>query len=267
MLTSGVNGANEINVDLFLSRVNVKTSLFVSLKVMGAKGGKHAFYHEERGEKEERPLPGRKHLTRKLTDKKNNKNAASFHVRADTGYQYTAAESPEIKEVKLDGIQTPYWKIKWPKRSISFHQESDGGEAQKEYKVEFKNLKSQEEKTEIIDKDDYNNASDDDDGEMMTQRTILSDVGEQSQGALVGETGEGATATTQGCINESFQKEESENEIYDNEESCEAEDDESASRIDTGAGAICDDRAGSSNSEGEEYGKIDRKKSLSEVEG
>ena len=42
--------------------------------------------------------------------------------------------------------------------------------AQKEYKVEFKNLKNQEEKTEIIDKDDYNNASDDDDGEMMTQR-------------------------------------------------------------------------------------------------
>ena len=232
---------------------------------MGAKGGKHAFHHEERDEKEERPLPGRKHLTRKLTDKKNDKNAASFHVKADTGYQYTAAESPEITEVKLDGIQTPYWKIKWPKRSISFHQESDGSDAQKEYKVEFKNLKNQEEKTEIIDKDDYNNASDDDD-EMMTQRTIISDVDEGSQGALVGETGEGATTTTQGCINESFQKEESENEICDNEERCTAEDDKSASLFDTVAGAICDDRAGSSNSESEEYGKIDRKKSLPEVE-
>ena len=227
---------------------------------MGAKGGKHAFYHEERGEKEERPLPGRKHLTRKLTDKKN-KNAASFHVKADTGYQYTAAESPEITEVKLDGIQTPYWKIKWPKRSISFHQESDDGNAQKEYKVEFKNLKNQEEKTEIIDKDDYNNASDDDDGEMMTQRTIISNGDEGSQGALVGETSKSATTTTQGCINESFQKEESEN-----ESSCATGDDESSSRFDTVAGAICDDRAGSSNSESEEYGKIDRKKSLPEVE-
>ena len=202
-----MNGAIEINVNLFLSTVNAKTLLYVSLKVMGAKGGKHAFYHEERGEKEERPLPGRKHLTRKLTDKKN-KNAASFHVKADTGYQYTAAESPEITEVKLDGIQTPYWKIKWPKRSISFHQESDDGNAQKEYKVEFKNLKNQEEKTEIIDKDDYNNASDDDDGEMMTQRTIMSDVDEGSQGALVGETSEAPVLLTQGCINESFQKEE-----------------------------------------------------------
>ena len=232
---------------------------------MGAKGGKHAFYHEERGEKEERPLPGREHLTRKLTDKKNNKNAASFHMKADTGYQYTAAESPEITEVKLDGIQTPYWKIKWPKRSISFHQESDDDGTQKEYKVGFKNLKNQEEKTEIIDKHDYNNDSDDDD-EMMTQRTLVSDVGEGSQGALVGKTSEGATTTTQGCINESFQKEESENEICDNEESCEAMDDESASGIDTVAGAICDDRAGSSNSESEEYGKVDRKRSLPEVE-
>ena len=232
---------------------------------MGAKGGKRAFHHEERNEKEERPLPGRKHLTRKLTDKKN-KNAASFHVKADTGYQYTAAESPEITEVKLDGIQTPYWKIKWPKRSISFHQESDDGNAQKEYKVEFKNLKNQEEKTEIIDKDDYNNASDDDDGEMMTQRTIVSDVDEGSKGALVGETNE-ATDTDQGCINESFQKEEEESEgdLCDNKESCEDGDDET-SRFDTVAGAICDDRAGSSNSESEQYGKIDRKKSLPEVE-
>ena len=235
---------------------------------MGAKGGKHAFYHEERGEKEERPLPGRKHLTRKLTDKKNNKNAASFHVRADTGYQYAAAESPEITEVKLDGIQTPYWKIKWPKRSISFQQESDGSDAQKEYKVEFKNLKNEEEKTEIIDKDDYNNASDDDDDDgMMTQRTVVSDADEGSQGALVGETND-VTDTDQGCINESFRKEdeESENDLCDNEESRAAGDDEPSSRLDTVAGAICDDRAGSSNSESEEYGKIDRKKSLPEVE-
>ena len=72
----------------------------------------------------------------------------------------------------------------------------------------------------------------------------MSDVDEGSQGALVGETNE-ATDTDQGCINESFQKEEEESEgdLCDNKESCEDEDDET-SRFDTVAGAICDDRAG-----------------------
>ena len=231
---------------------------------MGCKGGKHAFYHEERGEKEERPLPGRKHLTRKLTDKRNN-SSSSFHVKGDTGYRYTAAESPEITEVKLDGIQTPYWKIKWPRRAISFQESDDGG--QKEYKVEFKNLADQEEKTEIIDKDDIDkcDSDDDDDDDMMTQRTIVSDVGEGSQ-ELVGETTGDASTSNQGCVNESFQKEESENDLCEKGESCGVRKDESSSRIDPVVGTSSDDRECSSNSEGEEYGKIYRKKSLPEVE-
>ena len=222
---------------------------------MGAKGGKHAFYHEERGEKEERPLPGRKHLTRKLTDKRNNSSSSSFHIKGDPGYRYTAAVSPEITEVKLDGM-TPYWKIKWPRRTISFQESDDGGQK------EFKNLADQEEKTEIINKEDNDDDSGDDDDEMMTQRTVVSDVGEGSQ-ELVSETdGDGDATINQGCIKESFQKEEQ----SENEESCAAQNDESSSEIGKVAGATCDDRENSSNSEGEESGKIYRKKSLPEVE-
>ena len=97
---------------------------------MGAKGGKHKFQHEGAGEggRHEPPLPGRKHLTRKLTDRRD--DVTSVQLQTRMGYRYTPAESPEITqvrvtespeitEVRVAGSETPYWRVKWPRRTIS----------------------------------------------------------------------------------------------------------------------------------------------------
>ena len=135
---------------------------------MGAKGGKHVFNSKDDNEHEEVPLPGRKHLTRRLTDKA--KNSSSFHRKENVGYRYNASETPEITEVKINGIQSVYWRVKWPKRTISF-QENDNGEENK-CKMDFKNL---------LDEDADTNEDVSDSEEQMTQRTVIGEPDETAK--------------------------------------------------------------------------------------
>ena len=138
---------------------------------MGAKGGKHVF-NPENDDEQEIPLPGKKHLTRRLTDKVKN-SSSSFHKKENVGFQYNPSKTPEITEVKINGVQSVYWRVKWPKRTISF-QENGNEEQNSKDKICFKNLLEEDE----------NNQDASDTEEQMTQRTVLSESEETSHNGV-----------------------------------------------------------------------------------